>query len=448
MRLPLTIAFSLTLLADAEPSTYRYFRVTETNGGITDLTVILEATPPRWAREVPAKAHAWPPPAAGPFFAGPIPFVKAPIDPGEAFYSHNHQPSITWLPNGDLLAIWYSTKEETGTELTVLASRLHQGGSVWDPASVFFKVENHNMHGSAIFHDGKGTLHHFNGIAPAGAKGWAKLAMLHRSSADNGITWTTPRAVAPAFEKRHQVISGTIQASDGTLIQPCDAVPGGEGGTALQLSRDAGITWSDPGADQSAPSFKPDTPGLGTIAGIHAGVAELGDGRLLALGRGDTIGDRMTMSRSTDLGITWTYSASPFPPIGGGQRLALLRLREGPLLLVSFTCTGRQKARSRGMEFPRADGSSFRGYGMFAALSDDDGATWPVRKLLTPGVGTFDGGAWTGTFTATPDNAEHAGYLAATQTPDGIIHLLSSALHYQFNSVWLRQAATAQPPAP
>ena len=37
------------------------------------------------------------------------------------------------------------------------------------------------------------------------------------------------------------------------------------------------------------------------------------------------------------MGRTWTYSASEFPPIGGNQRLVLMRLREGPLLFISFT---------------------------------------------------------------------------------------------------------------
>ena len=439
-------AFQIARLNNGETAfsnrNYRYFEVTETSEGITSLTVIPDPTPPRWARNVSARAHAWPSPTEAPFFAGPIPFVKAPVDPGEAFYSHNHQPSITWLPNGDVFAIWYSTKEETGTELTVLASRFRQGASEWDPASVFFKAENHNMHGSAIFHDGKGTLHHLNGIAPAGAKGWAKLALLHRSSADDGITWTAPRAVAPAFEKRHQVISGTIQASDGTLIQPCDAVPGGEGGTALHLSRDAGTTWSDPGLGQPPPTFKPDTPGLGTIAGIHAGVAQLADSSLIALGRGNSIDGHMPLSRSTDLGKNWSYSASPFPPIGGGQRLVLRRLREGPLLLVSFTNSDRKNPRRGGLTFTCSDGSTFTGHGLFAALSFDGGASWPVRKLVTPGKGDFDGGAWTGKFTATPENAEPAGYLAATQPPDGTIHLISSGLHYRFNLPWLRQPAS------
>ena len=44
----------------------------------------------------------------------------------------------------------------------------------------------------------------------------------------------------------------------------------------------------------------------------------------------------MPKSLSDDMGKTWTYSAGPFPPIGGGQRPVLMRLQEGPLLFASF----------------------------------------------------------------------------------------------------------------
>jgi len=71
------------------------------------------------------------------------------------------------------------------------------------------------------------------------------------------------------------------------------------------------------------------------------------------------------------------------------------------------------------------------------ALSYDEGATWPVRKLVTPGEGEFDGGAWTRTFTTSDTWAEHRGYMAATQTPDNMIHLISSRLHYRFNLAWI-----------
>lgn len=432
---------SLALAAHAQPSSYRHFRVEDDGNRVAALTPLPDPNPPRWAREVDPEPYPWPKAKSAPSFTGPIPFVLPPADPGEPFHSHNHQPSITWLANGDLLAIWYSTKEETGGELTVLASRLRKGSDRWDPSSEFFKAEGRNMHGSAIFHDGKRTLHHLNGMAPAGAKGWAKLALLHRESRDHGVTWSAPVAVGPDYVQRHQVISGTRLTRDGVLLQPCDAVPGGEGGTALHLSRDGGKSWSDPGAGKPAPEFKAGATGQGTIAGIHAGVAVLDDGSLIALGRGDRIDGRMPMSRSVDQGKTWTYSASPFPPIGGGQRLVLMRLLEGPLLLVSFTNPDRAKPREGGLEFTRADGTRFTGHGLFAAISDDGGKTWPVRKLITPGSGDFDGGAWTRKFTAAPDNAEHAGYLASTQSPDGTIHLISSRLHYRFNLAWLKQPA-------
>jgi hypothetical protein len=117
-----------------------------------------------------------------------------------------------------------------------------------------------------------------------------------------------------------------------------------------------------------------------------------------------------------------------------------MRLREGPLLLVSFT----DARRRNGMPFEDRQGRTFTGYGMFAALSLDEGETWPVRRLLTPGGVRcqIDGGGNTGQFFRDATHAEPAGYLAATQTPDRTIHLLSSRWHYRFNLAWLKEGAT------
>ena len=392
-----------SLFAKDERTTYRHFRVTEKDDKVSEMTPVPSTKLPLWARGV----------------------------------SQDHQPSITWLPNGDLLAIWYSTRSEVGTIMTVLASRLRPGSESWDPSSEFFKSPDRNMTGSSIFHDGHGTIYHFNGMGPKGKEGWEKLALLMRTSNDNGVTWTPPKAVDERFLGRHQVISGTLMTKSGLLIQNCDSVPYGKGGTAMYISRDGGKTWSDPGEGKPKPNFTEGGIGEGTIAGIHAKVVELGDGRLLAFGRGDAINRMMLMSISSDLGKTWTYEASPFPDISGGQRLVLKRLQEGPLLFVSFTSGDRTKPEANGMTFTNQEGKTFTGHGMYAAVSFDDGKTWPVRKLLTPGEGEFNGGAWTQQFTATPTRAEHAGYLAATQTPDGVIHLISSRLHYRFNLPWL-----------
>lgn len=386
----------------------------------------------------------WDKQALTPVFLPPVPYIIPPAcDSNIPFYSHNHQPAITWCANGDLLTIWFSADRENGREMVVMGSRLRMGENQWDKASLFFKVPDRNMTGSAFYNDGQGTLYHLNGVEASGD--WQNLAMILRTSHDNGATWSFPNLVAPEHTKRHQVIAGTIKTREGWLIQACDAGPGSHDGTAIHISKDKGKTWHDPWDGASLPDFKDGGSGS-TIAGIHAGIVQLEDGRLLALGRGNSIKDkegrnRMPMSISDDMGKSWNYSATSLPAIDGGQRLVLMRLNDGPLLLVSFTDhPQRTPIEERGMLFKDKDGKDYMGYGMYAALSYDEGKTWPVKKLITDGVYRFlNGGAWTGFFEMDEHRAEPRGYLACTQTPDNMIHIVSSRLHYRFNLSWIEQ---------
>ena len=236
------------------------------------------------------------------------------------------------------------------------------------------------------------------------------------------------------------VISGTSKTKEGYLIQPCDAVPGGSGGTVIHISKDDGETWKEPGAGAPKPDFSVGRTGQ-WIAGIHAGVVQLRDGSLLAFGRGDTIENRMPMSLSNDMGENWTYYRSPFPEIGGGQRIVLMRLQEGPLLLVSFT--GDRKDQPA-MDITDASGTKRPVKGLFAAVSFDEAETWANIRLISddgPGrqLETMNGYPFTMGF----DSSEPGGYMAACQAPDGLIHLISSKQHYTFNLEWL----TTPPPS-
>lgn len=259
-----------------------------------------------------------------------------------------------------------------------------------------------------------------------------------RTSADLGHNWSDPVFVNAEYEMGNQVIDGVITTSDGKMLLPCDATPNVRGGSIVHISSDKGKSWKRSDDDRTVPQFRAGATG-NRIAGIHARIVELSDGSLLAFGRDDNIASKgkvyMTRSISRDGGHTWQYSPTCFPPISSGQRLVLMRLNEGPLLLLSFTDAKIDKAK--GMVFRTGD-KSFTGYGLYAALSYDEGETWPVRKLITDGRERYlNGGAFTGYFKMDSTHAEPKGYLTAVQSPDNIIHIFSSSIHYALNIQWL-----------
>ncbi|MBN1346732.1 MAG: SUMF1/EgtB/PvdO family nonheme iron enzyme [Phycisphaerae bacterium] len=410
------------------------FRVVQ--GELPKTRPLPKVPPERWAVDVKQDRFDWSgaPEASKPFFKGPIQYVKIPPKSEGPMYSkHNHCPALTACPNGDLLAIWYSTRTEPGRELAIVGTRLRRGSEEWEPAAPFWDGPDRNDHASSLWWDGKDTIYHFNGLCTDAT--WGKLALVMRTSTDNGATWSKARLINPEHWLRHMPIS-TIGTKEGYIVLACDAVTGGSGGTAVHVSKDGGKSWVDAGEGKPNPSFKAGGTGA-WIAGIHAGVTQLEDGRLMALGRGDTINRKMPRSLSSDMGQTWAYSASPFPPIGGGQRLILKRLREGPLLCVTFT---------KQTTIKDAAGAERKVSGMFAALSHDSGETWPIRRLITDDKADrqVDGGGNTGWFTLGPNSAEPRGYMACTQTPDNMIHLISSKQYYVFNLAWIKAPMPAR----
>ena len=376
-------------------------------------------------QEAPPDIAAGPDPDI-PYFRGPRKYVKVPPDAqGPLFSNHNHDTAIVPCPNGDLLAIWYTCVTEPGRELTIAASRLRYGQEEWDPAAPFWGAPDRNNHAPALWADEKGVLYHFNGLSTAAT--WGSLACILRTSTDSGATWSGARLIMPEHKNRQMPVQSVFRTQDGGILLPCDAVTVGRGGTATWLSRDNGGTWTDPG---------------GTVAGIHAAVVQLEDGRMLAFGRGDDIDGRMPKSISSDMGKTWGYSPSPFPPVSAGQRCMLLRLREGPIFFASFTGNRRDP---ESMPLTDESGRQRPVTGLFAALSTDDGETWPCMRLIGddgPGteVETMDGRPFTMGFSS----AEPGGYMSVCQAPDGIVHLISSRVHYAFNLAWLKTPPPAE----
>ena len=306
----------------------------------------------------------------------------------------------------------------------MVASRLRYGQEEWDEASPFWDADR-NDHAPALWFDGRNTLFQFVGLSAAGTYRH-NLALVMRTSKDSGATWSPAQLIGPEHEERHMPIQSVFRASDGSIVLTSDANPG----STVILSRDNVKTWADAG---------------GRIAGIHAGVVQLKDGRLMALGRGEDINSFMPKSISTDMGKTWAYSPSPFQPLRGMQRAVLMRLAEGPLLFISF-CGAKTQPGKQDMMITDASGKQRPVAGLYAALSFDEGETWNTRRLISDDspereVETTD----RRTFTMSPNSAEQWGYLAICQRANGVIHLISSKNHYAFNLAWLKTPAPTLP---
>ncbi len=386
------------------------------------------ATPPLNAQNVPQGVlkYDMPGPNEPPFFAAPKPYVKiAPNSFGPLFSTHNHSPGITECPNGDLLAVWYSCVDEGGTELCNVASRLRRGASEWEPASPFWDGADVNDHGPKIWWDGQSTLYHF-------CKG--RDENLVRTSTDNGVTWSKALVMQPVGEFGNQ----PIRLADGTIVITNDSRQ-----CSLVFSHDEGKTWGFNDVQRRASDFRPGGTGF-RHPGIHAPIVQLADGRIMAFSRNDPPADqakfdlKTPISYSSDLGKSWSYAASEFPAISSVQRAAMIRLNGGGILVCSFTDQWSDWKNRKGMQF-KSKAGEFTGYGMFAAVSFDEGKTWPVRRLITPGGKEQSINMIDRVICVLSDTmAEPCGYLSATQTRDGKVQLITSKNHYVFNLAWLK----------
>src|SRR5699024_543606 len=122
-------------------------------------------------------------------------------------------------------------------------------------------------------------------------------------------------------------------------------------------------------------------------------------------------------------GVSWKFSQSPFPPLGSNQRPTIIRLQDGKLFMAG--------------DLQRKDGyqpKTFHQRGAYAALSDDDGETWHIKRI--PGTQLH-----VDSVRAKNMKGGTLGYAVARQSPNGVIHLITSmnapAASFSFNEAWI-----------
>lgn len=357
------------------------------------------------------------------------------------YWNRHHVPSITYCDNGDLLATAFTAPFDNSDQMAILITRLRNGTVKWDQPARFFVAPDHNVTSATLFNAGNGVIHHYNGL---GNNQCEDFSMVKRISQDNGATWSAPKIVHrfpigaatpenPFGKPRlwpHMDLKSYEIDGQRVLLLSTDVGAGNELGSAIFSSRDDGESWQEITRTGWNSDFFPDGgKQAGWIAGIHAPFEQLADGSLIAIGRSNNIDGFAPLSSSNDFGKTWAYTASPFPPTLSTQRTMLMRLSEGPLLFVGFTdsSVNAGNGTAKGLEFVDTSGKKETGLGMFAAISLDEGKSWTRRKLIP----IWHTQHWKSRF---------YGYLSSVQTPDGMIHLVSSKYYYRFNLAWLDEA--------
>jgi len=354
-------------------------------------------------------------------FAMPIPpenatsnvAALAGMDP--MVFTHNHSPGFEILPNGDALAIYFSTppgESESAKTTSFIQARLRYGAEEWDLPELFYKTENYNDQSGLLWND-HGTIRFFGGGRGYSDRMPFKMAV----STDNGATWTLslPLLDQPAQDYTAQPITGAFRGPDGAIYFAMD---GDKAMSFLWRSTDDGIHWHDMG---------------GRTGGRHSAIVPLDrKGDLLAIGgKNSNVNGWSPESRSTNWGTSWSQSiASPFPPLGSAQRPSMIRLADGNLFFTSDAYL--QKADQP----PPADWKF--GNGCFVAISTNNGASWRIKPLPVqlPNHQYRKNGT--------------LGYVTARQAPNGVIHLLTTqtqpCLHYELNEAWIFSDAGDIPP--
>jgi hypothetical protein len=327
-------------------------------------------------------------------------------------FTHNHSPGFEILPNGDALAIYFSTppgKAEADPSTSFVQARLRYGAEQWDLPELFFKFENYNDQSGLLWND-HGTLRFFGGGRDLSDAVPFKTA----TSTDCGATWTLslPQLEKPAANYTAQPITSAFRAPDGSIYFAMD---GDKAQSFLWHSTDDGIHW-----EQMA----------GRTSGRHSVIVPTDNkGGLLSIGGKNNAIDHWTPQNvSTNWGASWSEGvASSFPPLGSAQRPSMIRLADGNLFFVSDAYL--LKANR-----PPPAGWKY-GNGWFVAISTNNGASWAVKPLPVQLPNHEIERGTNGTL----------GYVTARQAPNGVIHVLSTetqpCLHYELNEAWFFSAA-------
>jgi predicted neuraminidase len=294
---------------------------------------------------------------------------------------YKHPSCITELDNGDLLLAYYGGAGEYAEGTRVFASRRAAAGGGWSEPQVLASDPLHSLGNPVVWQAPDGIVWLF--FVTRFGETWSSSRISGKISRDGARTWSDTFLLT--LEEGTMVRGQPIVLANGDYLLPI----------YHETGKDPEVTGADttsrflrkrPGSLQWLPS--------GVIASdrgnLQPAVVQVGDQHLLAFCRraGDYLPSTrgwIVRSESHDGGFTWSRGEdSEFP--NPNSAVDLKRLSNGHLLLVYN------------------DSMSDR-TPLTMAISTDDGRTFPYRRNLAEGPGSFS-------------------YPTAIQTHDGRLHVV------------------------
>jgi len=287
-------------------------------------------------------------------------------------------PSLIATPGGTAIAFCEGRKQSTSDagDIDLVMRASNDGGKTWNPPRVIWD-DGANTCGNPcpVIDLATGAVHllltHNRGDDAeseiVGGTAQGSRTVWQMTSTDDGATWSPPREITPQVKRDHWTWYATgpgvgIQTSAGRLLIPCDHTTAGDRAMCSHViySDDHGQRWQ-----------------IGGVVGPRLNecqIAELSDKSLLLNMRSYHKQGCRFASKSDDGGLTWTVPEPDRALIEPVCQASLLRWSPGD-------------AADRRLLF--ANPASLKRERLTARLSRDDGATWPLSRVLHTGLAAY-----------------------------------------------------------
>lgn len=339
----------------------------------------------------------------------PSPLFKAePIFKTLPSHPSVHAATIAALPDNNLLVSFYAGTVEKAKDITIFQCRYEANQAAWSAPSVAIADPDHSLGNPVLFPapDGRLWLYY---LVMHGRK-WNTCSLHARYSTNQGETWIGDVEFEGSlgWTTRNNLI---VMDNGEYLFPMCDEV---EGYSFFLTSDDKGQHWTRHAPIRSEPH------------NLQPAVIQRADGDLLALIRTAGEGGRCWQATSRDRGRTWS-DPTPGPFRNPNAAMAMIKLASGNLVAV----------------YNDSDDRLYR-TPLVISLSEDDGRTWPVTRILEDQQGKF---TYRTDRTDNWDSIEFS-YPAIAQSEDGLIHVVytndsrRNIKHVALNEAWLRSDQT------